>query len=452
MYASKIYFSDLEDRIDAKYYDPGILLFLEKARKKENLKIMKLGDLSTKVRKGIFYIRAFEYKKEGVPFIRVSDVKNLTIKTNDLVSISEERNKQEVKTCMKTGDLLITKGGTIGIVTFVPSWIRRCNISQDIIGVSIKKGYDPWYIATFLSSQFGRLQFERIKTQQAQPHLTLENVKKLRVFMPDEKIQTKIGHIIKEADRKEAKALELIESAKRIVYESIGIETSKIAEERNYRITNKELTDRFTPKFYYPLYVNTVRALEKKHFTICLGKISQIERGNEVGSRNYIPYINKGDRDIPFIRTSDIGNYEIDNYPDFYVKNRIREALKQDIKEGDILFTNDGKIGYSAMIVKDDDCVIQSHIRRIRILEKLSPFYVFALLNTQFVLYQVYQRIYIQATISTIGDGLRHIKIPLLPETTQDRISALISDAFYLKQEKKKLMREARKLIQDILK
>jgi type I restriction enzyme S subunit len=450
MYVSKIYFSELEDRIDAKYYDPKVLQILERVRKKKNLKIVRLGDICTKIRKGIFYIRAFEYRRKGVPFIRVSDVKNLAVKVDDLVFISEERNKKESKTCMKVGDLLVTKGGTVGVVTFVPSWIKRCNISQDIIGLSIKKNIDPWYVATFLSSRFGRLQFERIKTQQAQPHLTLENVKRLRVVLPQKDVQLKVSRIIKEADKREAKALELIERAKKIVYESVGIETKKIEEEKNYSVVSSELGDLLTPKFYYPSYVKTVKAMEKKFQTILLGEISEIKRGKEVGSRNYIPYINKRDEDIPFIRTSDIANYEIDNYPDFYVSKRIYESLNQDIKEGDILFTNDGKIGFSAMVVSGDNCVIQSHIRRIRVLRKLSPQYVFALLNTDFILYQVYQRIYIQATISTIGNGLRNVKIPLLPEATQEKISTLVSNAFNLKEEKKTLIKEARSLVQNL--
>ena len=38
--------------------------------------------------------------------------------------------------------------------------------------------------------------------------------------------------------------------------------------------------------------------------------------GEEVGCVNYNEYIDKNNGDIPFIRTSDIINYQVDLFPD----------------------------------------------------------------------------------------------------------------------------------------
>jgi type I restriction enzyme S subunit len=121
---------------------------------------------------------------------------------------------------------------------------------------------------------------------------------------------------------------------------------NRITQERNFKVESVELADSLTPKFYYPLYRRVIETIEKKFKTVHLGKISQIARGNEPGSDNYISFSDKQDSDIPFIRTSDIGNYEIDNYPDFYISQKVRQHLNQDIKENDILFTNDGKVKF----------------------------------------------------------------------------------------------------------
>jgi type I restriction enzyme M protein len=86
--------------------------------------------------------------------------------------------------------------------------------------------------------------------------------------------------------------------------------------------------------------------------------VLQIKRGNEIGSQYY------GTGDIPFIRTTDIVNWEIKIDPVKSVANEIYEKYKvmQDVQENDILFVSDGTflIGRSAMISKlDVKCIIQ---------------------------------------------------------------------------------------------
>ena len=87
------------------------------------------------------------------------------------------------------------------------------------------------------------------------------------------------------------------------------------------------------------------------------------------------------------IRTSDIYNSEVDQFPDFYISKEIYEEINQDLQSGDILYTNDGKIGLVAMMTPQDKCIIQSHIKRIRLNQeaklkhKLTEEYLFLVLS-----------------------------------------------------------------------
>lgn len=88
-----------------------------------------------------------------------------------------------------------------------------------------------------------------------------------------------------------------------------------------------------------------------------------IKRGNEIGSHFY------GTGDVPFVRTSDIVNWEIKADPVKAVADEVYEkfADKQDIRENDILFVNDGTflIGRSAMVTSlDNKIIIQSHLKK----------------------------------------------------------------------------------------
>ena len=143
-------------------------------------------------------------------------------------------------------------------------------------------------------------------------------------------------------------------------------------------------------------------------------KVISIKRGHEVGSKFY------GLGNVPFIRTSDIVNWEIKVDPIKCIPEEIYEKYKnrQDIKEWDILLVTDGTflIGRTAIVTPlDKKIVIQSHIRRIRCLkpEILHPCLLLYLLNTPIVQKQIKEKTFVQATISTVGNRLKEIVLPI---------------------------------------
>lgn len=243
-----------------------------------------------------------------------------------------------------------------------------------------------------------------------------------------------------------------INQARDIFIQALGIDLKIIKKVNFYKTSFKNLGDIWTPKFYYSLFQNTLKEIKKKFETVKLREIVDISKGDEVGSENYKRYLEKIDTDVPFIRTSDIVNYEIDNYPDFYISEDIYNSLNQDIKAGDILFTKDGKIGLSAMLTKNDKCILASGIARFRIAEKISNYYVFTVLSTEIGLYQALQRTVIAATIPHLRpDRLLQIEIPILQDAKQREISEIVKDAFRLKNERKVLIKEAEDMIDRII-
>jgi len=171
-------------------------------------------------------------------------------------------------------------------------------------------------------------------------------------------------------------------------------------------------------------------------------KLISIKRGHEVGSIYY------GMGDIPFVRTSDIVNWEIKIDPIKCIPQEIYEKYKnrQDIRENDILLVTDGTflIGRTAIVTPiDKKIVIQSHIRRIRCLkpERLHPYLLLYLLNTEIVQKQMNEKTFVQATISTIGERLYEIVIPIpVDNNTTTSIISEVSDIISMKMEARKKM------------
>lgn len=274
------------------------------------------------------------------------------------------------------------------------------------------------------------------------------------VELPAEKVK-KISELVEKAEEKAEKSLSILENAQSIFYQKIGIDFSKIEKQKTFSVKLSDFAedDLWTPAFSYPLYVNTLKAIQKKWQTVPLGEIATVKKGDEVGSDNYNKYLDKKDNDIPFIRTSDLVNYEVDQFPDFYIPEEIYQELKQDIKAGDVLFNNDGKIGLVAMLTPQDKVIIQSHIKRLRLKAEakkynLTPEYLFLVLTIKEVArYQAERYTVIQSTIPTISNHIIDIQIPILDKNSIDEITKLVKEAFELKDEKKKLIKEVREEI-----
>jgi len=174
----------------------------------------------------------------------------------------------------------------------------------------------------------------------------------------------------------------------------------------------------------------------------------QIKRGNEIGSQYY------GTGEIPFIRTTDIVNWEIKMDTIKAVADEIynKYQRQQDVQENDILFVNDGTflIGRCSMVTHiDAKCIIQSHLRKIRVVnnERINAYYLFYLLNSSFVQQQIEVKTFVQATLSTLGNRILEIDLPIHKDKSEiERISKEVKDII---DNKAKFREKSIKLLED---
>lgn len=454
-----IYSNEIKDRFEARYY-----INFNKINKilQEN-PTLSLNEISTL--KGGYTpshkhfqeeILEEEIYKESFPFIKSSNVKRGFSDLNNLSYIDKYAQKVLLKnSIIRNGDILIAMTGTVGAVALIPKNIKEGNISQNVVRIRIKKDFSKKipkeYLIAILNSKFGQIQIQGLLTSTNQKYLNQIGIRKIKI--PLLKNLYELADLYKEIYRMEHSSFEKINYAKQIFKNEIRIDYQNILNKKACVVNANDLTDFLTPKFYYPKYLNTLKQLKKKFKTVKLEEVADIKRGDEVGSENYKRYIDKKDSDVPFIRTSDLVNYEIDNYPDYYVDEEIYNELNQDIREGDILFTKDGKIGLTAMITNEDKFILASGIATIRTKKEIDHFYLFLVLSTKIGLYQALQRVVIASTIPHLRpERLAEIEIPLINPQKQKKISNLVKEAFQLKAEKKKLIREAITTVENLLK
>ncbi len=158
---------------------------------------------------------------------------------------------------------------------------------------------------------------------------------------------------------------------------------------------------------------------------------------------------------IPFIRTSDLSNWEIKADPKHGVSEELYEAYKAknpekfDVRAGDIFIVRDGTylVGTSAVINSLDTKILyQSHLLKIRVNdpEVIDPWLLFAALNSPIVKRQIRAKRFTQDIIDTLGNRLAEVQVPI-PSNPDEakRISAGIRAAVQRRAE----LREATRLL-----
>ena len=192
-------------------------------------------------------------------------------------------------------------------------------------------------------------------------------------------------------------------------------------------------TNIFVPRYYNPEITGRLDELKRTHQLVVLGDLIEqgllkASSGDEIGKMAY------GTGTIPFVRTSDISNWEIKADPkqgvgyDIYVQY----ADKQDVRAGDLFFVRDGTylIGSSCLVTDADSKVLfQSHILKFRVDPKsiVSAPLLLALLSCPIVRRQTRAKQFTADIIDSIGNRYRELVLPLPKRTkVRDEISRTV--------------------------
>jgi type I restriction enzyme M protein len=208
----------------------------------------------------------------------------------------------------------------------------------------------------------------------------------------------------------------------------------------------------FCPRYYDPQVIEELRRLEKTHDLYKFGDLVEqgtlsVATGDELGKLAY------GTGDIPFIRTSDISNWEMKADPKHGVDRAIYDSFrrKQDVRPLDVLMVKDGTylIGTCAIVTEADrEMIYQSHLYKIRVNLNdigLTPYLLLAVLSCPLVQRQVKAKQFTQDIIDSLGERINELVLPLPKSQKQkNEIATMVEKSMRLRIEARDLARRAR--------
>lgn len=139
---------------------------------------------------------------DSVPIIRVNNIKNGHIMTDEIMKVSSSIEDKYLRTRLVGGELLITVVGSVGECAIVPENLKGWNVARAVSVARIKKGFDVKFIKYAFKTDDIIFQMYGNTNDTVQPTLNLSLLKELKFTLPSFFEQTAIASILSSLDDK----------------------------------------------------------------------------------------------------------------------------------------------------------------------------------------------------------------------------------------------------------
>ncbi|TXB61719.1 restriction endonuclease subunit S [Phaeodactylibacter luteus] len=144
--------------------------------------LVKLKYLTRKIIDGTHFTP--NYTEKGVPFIRVTDLKNDIIDLSKTKYISKEEHEELSRRCNpEKGDVLLSKNGTIGI-TKVVDWDYEFSLFVSVCLIKFTDRLNPYFFSFLFSSNVVDQQIKESSKTTSVTNLHLDKIRELLSIVP----------------------------------------------------------------------------------------------------------------------------------------------------------------------------------------------------------------------------------------------------------------------------
>lgn len=441
MQCFKIYFDDIEGRIDPYYFCQDFLS-IERAFRNIKFPILPLGELLSKNIINGYDNRNFI--KKGIPYLRVSNIRPNVIDISSIKFIPSSKISKDIK--LKEGDILLTRKGSYGISATVSKELENYIISSEIFRIVIKKDIIKYkYLSYWFNSYMSQKYFERIKSGAIMGHISQKALKSFRIPVPPKPIQQKIVDIMESAyfekKQKEEEAEKLLDSIDDYILSELGIELPEVEDKKCFSVRVDDLEGRLDPYYYQAKFIFKYLAIQSSPYKkLSLGEtITDLKNGIEIRK-----YSGKGFR---YMRVSDLSAYGItDCNVRFVSTTAIPDKIK--LNKNDFLISRSGSLGLVSRVTKDIiNTILSSHIFKLSLNQKfVTPLFLETYLRSTLGQFQFFHKSNGGIVPEISQMALKSILVIIPPLETQNKIA---NEAQSRSEKAKQLRAEAEEILKN---
>ncbi|MXV75927.1 restriction endonuclease subunit S [Candidatus Poribacteria bacterium] len=421
--------------------------------------IVRLGD---EFIEDTFYLgrfkRIYVEEKNGVPFILPSQMTEVSPKASKFISSTTDIDIESTR--VERGQVLLTRSGTIGVVSYVSKTLENQSLSDDVI--RIKATEYPGYIYTYLKSRVGRLLVETNNYGAVIKHIEPEHLNTIPIPNPPSVIKQEIHDLVEESFKLRDKSNELLDAAQVLLKEALELPPIEVLHEQakqfdetvgvlNYSVPLSEIYGRLDGSYYIPI----VDVIEQ-HIAGIAEEVVKVDDGR-ISQSIILPgrfkrvYVEEGNG-IVFFGGKQL--YELDPSNKKYLSlNQHGDRIKNELtlRENMTLITCSGTIAKVTITPKHwDGWTANQHIIRVVPANNEIAGYLYAWLSSDYA-YPLITRYIYGAVVDEINDAqVSAVVIPLLQDKkTQREINGTVLEANRKRTEAYNLEQEALRVLDE---
>ncbi len=350
-------------------------------------------------------LKSCEYQSEGVPVLKIQNIKNNRFVDKNIDFISKEKADSLIRHSFKSEDLIITKlGNPLGACCKVPNKYTFGIIVADLMRLRpSKQKVIADYLLHAINSEITQKQFKSITKGTTRPRVNLTIVREIKIPLPplpeQPRIVAKIEELFSELD-KGVEALKTAQQQLKVYRQAVlkwafeGKLTEEWRKQQKHLPTASQLLEQIKDEWEKLTKANGKRLKPIARITetelaglpilpsgwawVRLGEITYSVKD---GPHYSPPYQDKG---IPFISGGNIRPEGVDFTNIKYISSELNRELNKRCKPevGDILYTKGGTTGIARVNTYNFEFNVWVHVAVLKILNSTVPYYIQNALNS----------------------------------------------------------------------
>ncbi len=446
--AVELSLSDVKDdndllRLDSEYFKKEYIDKLTRLKKKSFKRIEDFAFVTDGIHESIDFD-----EESNINLISAKSPKEniFDLSKNDFISF--EQHKNNPRTELKIGDVIISTVGTIGNCAVVDETIIPANSDRHVGIVRIKKYFKPYLLSTFLLSKYGKFQTIRESTGNVQLNLFIYKIKSLKVPSLSDKFQDIIQNTVLFAHQLLNNSKNIYQEAEDLLLSELGLNDWQPTDE-NIAVKSFSASfgtsDRLDAEYYQPKYDDLESKIKSYSggFTVVRNILnSDIKNGTTPDDviKEYI-------KDKPkFVRTEAFSQlFEINEESLYSIENDIFEKYKSiSVKKNDVIVSMTGTIGSVAVYSINSPAIINQNVVKLTCNEEIINPYVLALyikaIGKNLLVRQQTGNVQPYVNIPNFSNLI----VPLFDKNAQNKILSLIQNSSSLQVKSKQLLEIAK--------
>lgn len=411
--------------------------------------------------------RSYANTTTAYKYLRVDDLDSeiLEIDIDKLKSIDKDIFTLLERYEIYNDEVALSIAGTIGkVFIFHNATNNRVILTENCVKLQAQDNLLPKFLSLILKTNFLQSQMKRQYIQTTIPKLAIERIKELQIpSIPPLSTQQHIIDLMDKAykakQEKENKAKELLDSIDSYLLEELGVilplRANNTLDSRIYTQKISALSgSRFDANYHQKYYRDLEKSLHCSPYPLVnlASLINNFKKGIEVGSSEY-----SQNKEIPFIRVSDITNngIDFDNVQKFISASLFENLKAYKPKQNELLYSKDGTVGICLEADVSRDYIISGGILRLELKAEVDKDFLCFLLGS-YMINVFANRVSIGAVIKHLNIGeFLNLKIPLPPLAIQTQIANRLKSskfqALSLEKEAKEILNKAKIDVETLL-